>query len=59
MCTESDHEMNTIYRIAGNFRGVQFSLFSRMSGYPRKLDPCNKHDCTVYNGHIRMNPRKV
>jgi hypothetical protein len=41
------------YRIAGNFHGVQFSRF------PRKLDPRNKYDCTVYNGHDRQHPRKL
>ena len=30
------------YRIAGNFRGVQFSLFLRLIGKPRKLNPRNK-----------------
>jgi hypothetical protein len=36
---------------SGKFRGVQFSWFSRISGYPRKLDPQNKYDCTVHSGH--------
>ena len=35
-----------LYRIAGNFRGVQFSRFSRLISEPRKLDPRNIH---VYN----------
>jgi hypothetical protein len=30
-----------------------------MSGYPRKLDPRNKFDCTVYYGHARTHPRKL
>ena len=30
------------YRIAGNFRGIQFSRFSRLTGKPRKLNPRNK-----------------
>ena len=47
------------YHIAGNFRGIQFSWFSRISGYPRKLDPRNKYDCTVYNGHDGTRPRKL
>ena len=32
----------TIYRIAGKFRGIQFSQFSRLSGTPQKLNPRNK-----------------
>jgi hypothetical protein len=44
------------YRIAGNFRGVQFS---RISGYPQKLDPLNMHDCKVYNGHDRARLRNL
>jgi hypothetical protein len=51
--------MSIAYCIAGNFRGVQFSWFLRISGYPRKLDPRNRYDCTVYNGHNRMHPRKL
>jgi hypothetical protein len=47
------------YCIVGNFRGVQFSRFSQISGYPRKLDPRNKYDCTVYNGHDCTRPRKL
>jgi hypothetical protein len=39
------------YRIAGNFRGIQFL---RISSYPR-----NKYNCTVYNGHDRPHPRKL
>ena len=34
--------MKWYYRIAGNFRGIQFSRFSRLSGEPRKLNPRNK-----------------
>ena len=30
------------YRMAGNFRGSQFSRFSRLTGDPRKLNPRNK-----------------
>ena len=48
-----------MYRIAGNFREVQFSRFSQISDYPRKLDPRNKHDCTVYNEHECAHPRKL
>jgi hypothetical protein len=48
-----------IYRIAGNFRGVQFLWFSWISGYPRKLEPRSKYDCTVYNWHDPMRPRKL
>jgi hypothetical protein len=48
-----------INHIAENFHGVQFSRFSRISGYPRKLDPRNKYDCTVYNGHDRTRPQKL
>ena len=48
-----------LYRIVGNFRGVQFSRFSQISGYPRKLDLRNKYDCTVYNGHDGARPRKL
>jgi hypothetical protein len=44
------------YRIAGNFCGVQFLWFSWISSYPRKLDPWNKYDCTVYD---RSHPRKL
>ncbi len=36
-----------IFTVAGNFRGVQFSRFSRISGYPRNLDPRNKYDCVL------------
>ncbi len=45
--------------LAGNFRGVQFSRFSQISGYQRKLDPQNEYNCTVYNGHDRMHPQKL
>ena len=31
-----------IYRMAGNFRGSQFSWFSRLTGDSRKLNPRNK-----------------
>ena len=31
-----------LYRMAGNFRGSQFSRFSRLTGNPRKLNPRNK-----------------
>ena len=31
-----------INRMAGNFRGSQFSRFSRLTGDPRKLNPRNK-----------------
>ena len=27
------------YRIAGNFRGIQFLRFSRLTGKPQKLNP--------------------
>jgi hypothetical protein len=37
-----------VYRIAGNFHGVQFSWFLQISDYPRKLESRNKYDCTVY-----------
>jgi hypothetical protein len=47
------------YRIAGNFRGVQFSCFSRISGYLRKIDSQNKNNRTVYNGHDRTRPWKL
>ena len=30
------------YRMVGNFRGSQFSRFSRLTGDPRKLNPRNK-----------------
>jgi hypothetical protein len=40
------------YRIAGNFRGVQFS---RMSGYPWKLDPWNKYDYMGMLARIHKN----
>ena len=33
---------NISYRMAGNFRGSQFSRFSRLTGDPRKLNPRNK-----------------
>ncbi len=46
-------------RIAGNFRGIQFSRFSRISGYQRKLDPRNKYNCTVYSRHDRTRPRNL
>jgi hypothetical protein len=47
------------YCIARNFWGVQFSRFSRISVYQRILDPRNKHDCTVCNGHDRARPQKL
>ena len=31
-----------LYRMAGNFRGSQFSRFLRLTGDPRKLNPRNK-----------------
>ena len=37
------HPFALTYRIAGNFRGVQFSQFSRLIGKPRKLNPRNKN----------------
>jgi hypothetical protein len=42
-----------------NFRGVQFSRFSRISGYPQKLDPRNMYDCTVYIGQDRTRPQNL
>jgi hypothetical protein len=48
-----------IYPYSGKFSWVQFSRFSRISGYPRKLDPRNKYGRTVYNGHDRPCPRKL
>ena len=42
-----------IYRIAGNFRGIQFSQFSRLTGKPRKLNPRNK----ILNAHSRYSDR--
>ena len=30
------------YSVAGNFRGVQISRFSRLIGKPQKLNPQNK-----------------
>ena len=41
------------YRIAGNFRGIQFSRFSRLTGKPRKLNPRNKS----LNAHFRYSDR--
>ena len=41
------------YRIAGNFRGIQFSRFSRLTGKPRKLNPRNKS----LNAHSRYSER--
>ena len=40
------------YRIAGNFRGIQFSWFSRMTVEPRKLNPRNKKSnaCAIRTG---------
>ena len=35
--------------IAGNFRRIQFSRFSRLSNNPRKLNPRNKSPCS----HLR------
>jgi hypothetical protein len=49
----------SIVRYSGNFRGVQFSRFSQICGYPRKLDLRNKYNCTVYNGQDCMHPRKL
>ena len=63
MCTRhfciTNHINKPLYRIAGYFRGVQFLWFSRISGYPQKLDPRNKYDCIVYNGHDGARPRKL
>jgi hypothetical protein len=47
LCTANNNPQNGTwlhknYRIAGNFRGVQFLRFSRISGYLRKVDPGNK-----------------
>jgi hypothetical protein len=44
------------YCIAGNFRGVQFS---RISLFPRKLDPWNNCTVRVYNGHDSARPWKL
>ena len=41
------------YRIAGNFRGIQFSWFSRLTGKSRKLNPRNKS----LNAHSRYSDR--
>ena len=43
----------TEYRIAGNFRGIQFSRFSQLTGKPRKLNPRNKS----LNAHSRYSDR--
>ena len=37
-----EDEYVQIYRIAGNFRGVQFPRFSQLIDKPRKLNPRNK-----------------
>ena len=44
--------MSVIYRIAGNFRGIQFSRFSRMTVEPRGLNPRNKKSnaCAIRTG---------
>ena len=44
--------MSNKYRIAGNFRGIQFSWFSRMTVEPRKLNPRNKKSnaCAIRTG---------
>ena len=47
------HLLYTYYRIAGNFRGIQFSRFSRLTGKPRKLNPRNKS----LNAHSRYSER--
>ena len=50
------HLLYTYYRKAGNFRGIQFSRFSRLTGKPRKLNPRNKS----LNTHSRnVHPRKL
>ena len=41
-CQNEGRNLNLIYRIAGNFRGIQFLRFSRLTGKPRKLNPRNK-----------------
>ena len=43
---------------SGKISWVQFLRFSRISYYPQKLDPRNKHDCIVYE-HERARPRKL
>ena len=57
------------YRIAGNFRGIQFSRFSRLTGKPRKLNPRNKslnahsrspdHPSATRNVHPRKLHREI
>jgi hypothetical protein len=37
----------------------KFSWGPIFSGYAQKLDPRNKYDCTVYNGHDRTRPQKL
>ena len=39
----------SLHRIAGNFRGIHFLRFSRLTGKPRKLNPRNKS----LNAHSR------
>ena len=48
------------YRMAGNFRGSQFSRFSRLTGDPRKLNPRNKKPkCTFSRRrHARMHDNR-
>ena len=38
----SNYLIGVYYRMAGNFRGSQFSRLSRLTGDPRKLNPRNK-----------------
>ena len=42
LCTIIQAMIIIVYRMAGNFRGSQFSRFSRLTGDPRKLYPRNK-----------------